>query len=92
MYGVPGYLTQADILSGLAPLMTVRGDTFTIRAYGESSEQLSSDIEARAWCEVVVQRIAQPVDAGDSRIQPTGPFGRSYQVISIRWLDEDEII
>lgn len=92
MFGVPGYLTQADILSALSPLMTVRGDTFTIRAYGESTDIISNKTKSKAWCEAVVQRIADPVDTGDSIVQPTGLFGRAYKVISFRWLSEDEVI
>jgi len=92
MFGVPGFLTQADLLAALSPLMTVRGDTFTIRAYGESSDQVTNSIQARAWCEVVVQRVAEPVDVSDSIIQPAGDFGRLYRVLSIRWLSEDEVI
>ena len=35
--GAPDSLTQADLLNRLAPALTVRGDTFKIRAYGGSS-------------------------------------------------------
>ena len=34
--GLPGYLKQQDILRPLAPIMASRGDTFVIRAYGET--------------------------------------------------------
>jgi len=33
--GIPGWLTQADLLQVLAPILTARSDTFTIRSYGE---------------------------------------------------------
>ena len=36
--GVPGYLTQADLLKSIAPVISVRGDTFTIRSYGEARD------------------------------------------------------
>jgi hypothetical protein len=34
--GLPGYFSQGDLLAGLAPAITARGDTFRVRAYGES--------------------------------------------------------
>ena len=92
MFGAPGFLTQADVLAGLGSLMTVRGDTFTIRTYGESLAGISGNIESKAWCEAVVQRIAEPVDVADSIINPTGNLGRQYKVLSLRWLDEREVL
>lgn len=53
-WGMPGFLTQGDILLPLAPFMTARGDTYTIRAYGESSAD--GVVHARAWLEATVER------------------------------------
>lgn len=53
-WGVPGFLTQGDVLTPLAPFLSVRGDAFTIRAYGESSAM--GVIKARAWLEATVER------------------------------------
>ncbi|HAV14000.1 MAG TPA: hypothetical protein DCX06_11005 [Opitutae bacterium] len=94
MFGIPGFLTQADLLSSLAPLLTVRGDTFVIRGYGESISSLSSSALSKAWCEAVVQRVADPVDTLDpgGRVQPIGTFGRQFKIVSVRWLNEDEIL
>lgn len=39
--GTPGELTQGDLLRTLGPLLTVRGDTFTIRSYGESPDKIN---------------------------------------------------
>lgn len=66
-WGAPGFLTQADILEPLAPSMTVRGDTFTIRCYGES--RVGDVVKARAYLEAVVVRTPdyiEPVFVGAS--------------------------
>jgi hypothetical protein len=62
-WGVPGFLTQSDVLEPLAPALAVRGDTFTIRAYGESSD--GNVVMARAWIEAVVERTPRYVNAGN---------------------------
>lgn len=96
--GFPGQLLQGDILQALGPLMSVRSDTFTIRAYGETGPR--GDPHARAWCEMVVQRIPDPLQndgnlSGDALLRelanPSSPFGRQFRVLSFRWLNEDEI-
>ena len=33
--GIPGYITQADLLTPLGPTLQARSDSFTIRAYGQ---------------------------------------------------------
>lgn len=99
-FGVPGWVRQADILRPLAPVMSARDDTFTIRAYGDSRNP-SGQVVARAWCEVVVQRTASYVNEADSpHIVPQSSdmssdvnrsFGRRYQLVSFRWLNDDEV-
>lgn len=91
--GSPGELTQGDILRTLGPLLTVRGDTFTIRAYGESVDKKGTPT-ARAWCEATVQRIAETVDPADNLVAPDTsryPFGRRILITHFRWLSQDEI-
>jgi hypothetical protein len=61
-WGIPGYLTQGDLLEPLASSMTVRGDSFVIRAYGES-RNAKGDVVAKAYLEVVVERTPDYVDA-----------------------------
>ena len=39
--GSPGILTQAEILTAIAPTLSARGDTFTIRAYGQAEKMIS---------------------------------------------------
>lgn len=59
--GIPGTIRQGDILAGLGASITARSDTFVVRAYGESINSNGSKVEARAWCEAVIQRIPTPV-------------------------------
>lgn len=59
--GIPGYIIQSDLLRPIANTMTVRDDTFRIRAYGESLDS-GGKVVARAWCEAIVQRLPEYVD------------------------------
>jgi hypothetical protein len=97
--GTPGWLTQADLLTALGPFITVRSDTFTIRAYGEAKDG-EGKVLARAWCEAVVQRVPDLLDP-DSNDNATelpldlnpinARFGRRFEIISYRDLAEDEL-
>ncbi|MCP5537058.1 MAG: hypothetical protein H7A51_12635 [Akkermansiaceae bacterium] len=95
----PNFLSQADVLTKIGPSITVRGDTFVIRAYGDSVDPATGKIRARAWCEAVVQRFAKPVawDGSNSQlVQPNAPdeagFGRRFHVISFRWLSKKDVM
>lgn len=101
-FGLPGWVRQADILRPLAPVLSARDDTFTIRAYGDARDPSnSSKILAKAWCEVTVQRQASYVDPTDKpEILPFSAkmksnvnkrFGRRYEIVGFRWLNESEI-
>ncbi|MDP4898550.1 MAG: hypothetical protein NWR03_12315 [Akkermansiaceae bacterium] len=109
--GIPGDITQADILRPLAPRLTARSDTFLIRSYGEVRSEDGTRILAKAVCEAVVQRVPEYFDAetdGDNNepwdeasnpFSPTASelndlnqeFGRRFEVVSFRWLSQDEI-
>jgi hypothetical protein len=97
-YGLPGWTRQADILRPLAPILTARDDTFTIRAYGETKDA-DGNVTARAWCEAVVQRVPDYLDLkDDSHIKQTEltsnankTFGRQLRIVSFRWLNDSEI-
>ncbi len=95
--GIPGYLTQADVLQSLAPVITSRSDTFTIRGYGEAKDQAGKVI-ARSWCEAVVQRTPEFVDpsnAADAAISSltavNSTFGRRFEIVSFRRISNAEI-
>jgi hypothetical protein len=96
-YGLPGWTRQADILRPLAPILSARDDTFTIRAYGDARDK-SGMVVAKAWCEATVRRtrgFVDPADAADLTTAPTRPanqsFGRRYVVASFRWLAPGEV-
>ncbi len=96
-YGLPGWTRQADVLRALAPILTARDDTFTIRAYGDARDS-KGNIKARATCEAVVRRTREFVDPGDLAEITTLPiksanitFGRRFQIVSYRWLSPSEI-
>jgi hypothetical protein len=96
-YGVPGWIRQADILRPIAPILSVRDDTFTIRAYGDALDK-NGKVIAQAWCEAVVKRtreFSDPTEAPDSIDPPTNQrnitFGRKYDMISFRWLNQNEV-
>ncbi len=94
--GYPGQILQGDVLQALAPYMTVRSDTFTIRSYGEARDS-NNRVTARAWCEAVVQRLPDPFSPSSSGnilneiALPSSPFGRQFAVLSFRWLNQEEV-
>ncbi len=97
-HGIPGYVKQADILTPIAPMLSVRSDTFTIRGYGETTDA-SGKVIAKAWCEAVVQRNPGFVDPGDEATTPLDQlksqvnktFGRRFEIVVFRWLSPSEV-
>jgi hypothetical protein len=96
--GFPGQLLQGDLLQALGPMMSARSDTFTVRAYGEVGPDGAPT--ARAWCEVEVQRVPDPVIGGPplapeaylrELANPSSPFGRQFKIVSFRWLNEEDL-
>lgn len=99
------FLTQADIMTALAPVLFPRSDTFVIRAYGEALNPITSTstvpvVEGRAWCEAIVQRVPEYFDAKNDPAE-TAPdaltsdlnqlHGRRFKVVSFRWLTRSDI-
>ena len=87
---LPGLLSDADILQQIGSLITVRGDTFLVRAYGEAINAMTGT-SSKAYCEAIVQRTTEPVDPTDDELAPQSEFGRKFKVISFRWLTPAEI-
>ncbi|MFC0019567.1 hypothetical protein [Roseibacillus persicicus] len=96
--GAPPMLSQSDLLAPLAAIMTTRGDTFRIRAYGEARNGKNAPI-ARAWCEAVIQRTPDYLDPSDQphlredelQSETNVKFGRRFIVTSFRWLSSEEV-
>jgi Arc/MetJ-type ribon-helix-helix transcriptional regulator len=95
--GIPGWLTQADILQVIGTAISARSDTFRIRTCGEAFDA-SGNVVARAYCEAIVQRSPDYVDpsnkATDRGTQLNAVnkiYGRQFQVVSFRWLSNSEI-
>jgi hypothetical protein len=95
-WGIPGYLTQGDIMQVIGSTLTPRSDTFLIRAYGESVDA-EGKVQARAWCEATVQRTPEPVVPDPAGINPaeTGngeyDYGRRFRMVSFRWMSPEEV-
>ena len=95
-YGFPGWIRQADILRPIAPVLSARDDTFTIRAYGDKTDA-EGNIIAQAWCEATVQRSREFVDPTDDAAvespsrETNRSFGRIYRIKHFRWLSKDEV-
>ena len=94
-WGIPGYLTQADVLQVIGSTLSARSDTFRIRAYGDATDA-SGKVLARAYCEAIVQRLPDPLDPDPSGLNPAKQntridFGRKFQIVSFRWMKAEEI-
>jgi hypothetical protein len=96
----PGFLTQADLLNALGPLLTARSDTFRIRAYGDVVNPVTGGppLECRAWCEAIVQRLPDYVSDTDNPTVAPGAanstnqtFGRRFKIVSFQWLSTNDI-
>lgn len=101
--GIPGWLTQADVLQAVGPVLAARSDTFLVRTYGEVINPITNTITGRAWCEAVVQRQADyvqsatspagnlPEETGVALTTENQRFGRQFKVVSFRWLNANDI-
>lgn len=96
--GIPGWLTQADVLQVIGPALSARSDTFRVRAYGEALDPETGNPVAKAWCEAIVQRMPAYVDGtnlatdrGDALSSVNRTFGRRFEMVSFKWLSPNEI-
>jgi hypothetical protein len=94
-WGAPGHLTQADVLQVIGPALAARSDSFVVRAYGDAVDA-GGRVQARAWCEAVVQRVPEPLQPDPGGLDPREvgagvDFGRRFVVRGFRWLHPREI-
>ena len=92
--GSPAVLLQGDVLQVIGSFLGTHSDTLRIRGYGYSGEGRN---RAQAWCEAIVQRFPEYLDAADAaedappKAAANVTFGRRFRIISFRWLARDEI-
>ena len=87
---------QSDLLAKIGAFIQARSDTFTIRSFGSSLDQLGAKEGSRAYYEMVVQRTPSYLDLADNAYEDVAltanqEFGRKYEVKSQRWVAADEI-
>ncbi len=95
--GIPGWLTQADVLQVIGNSLTARSDTFRIRTYGESLDASGNPV-AKAYCEAIIQRVPgytdssnAPTTRGTALSKTNQTYGRKFEIVSFRWLSNQEI-
>jgi hypothetical protein len=92
------WLTQADVMTALAPTLFPRSDTFVIRTYGDACNPVTGTIGSRVWSEACVQREPEYFDAGEAAEKPLSElnpvnarFGRRFRIVSFRWLTSADL-
>ena len=93
----PGWLSQADVLGAIGPVLAVRSDTFLVRAYGDAVNPATGAVESCAWCEAVVQRVPDYVDPANAPETAAGlsetnqTYGRRFEIVRFRWLAPEDV-
>jgi hypothetical protein len=85
--GAPTSLLQSDILAAIGNSLTVRSDTFTIRAYGEVSDKAGGPAAGNCWIEAVVQRLPEFMDSSQEAdmmvCSTTNGFGHNSSLLPV---------
>jgi hypothetical protein len=96
--GIPGDITQANLLQAIAPRLSARSDTFRIRSYGEVRSSDGNTILSQATCETIVQRVPEyvdsanyPWDEGAALSATNQKYGRRFRIVQTRWLTPNEL-
>ena len=95
--GIPGYLVQADVLKRIANHVTVRDDSFVIRAYGSAGGSNNEPL-VEVWLEATVTRSVAYSDTANSAetaftdLNDTNQtYGRKMKITSMKWLSRQEL-
>jgi hypothetical protein len=83
----PGFLTQADIMTAIGPMLAPRSDTFKIRARGQSFYP-NGTLCGSATIEATLQRLPEAINLNTAINQPTT---RRFQLLATRWLLDDQL-
>ena len=97
--GMPGSLTQADLLNKIGHLLQARSDTFVIRSSGDTINEFSAGANqssGQAYYEIIIQRSPEYVDSSQLAYDPVSSatnqkFGRKYQIVSQGWVSREDI-
>lgn len=80
---LPATIAPEDFINAIGGILTVRSDTFRIRAYGEALDPFDETVVvASAYCEAIVQRTPEAAP---------NAMGRKFVVLNFRWLGPDDI-
>jgi len=95
--GIPGWVTQADVLQVIGPSISARSDTFRIRTCGQARDG-AGNVIATAYAEAIVQRqpfyvdpANRPHDRPNALNATNDTYGRKFELVSFRWLSSKEI-
>ncbi|WPJ96104.1 hypothetical protein SH580_00125 [Coraliomargarita algicola] len=93
LHGIPGFLTQGDLVERMGISLQARSDTFVIRAYGDSSDINNTEDPTVAVCEAIVQRTVIPVESqsGNAFEPIDAETGRRFKIVSFKWLSPENI-
>ena len=69
-----GTFTQAHLLSQIGSALSVRSDTFKIRAYGSARNPMTGEAEGEAWIEATVQRMPEYLISETNRSDGDKPY------------------
>ena len=85
----PTYLSQADIITAIAPRASARSDTFKILAKAKIKNPTTGDLDTEATCIALVQRFPEQAANNTSGIMSNAEaFGRKFVILEIQWLDQ----
>ncbi len=89
---MPDSLTQAHILHNLLPVLTPRGDTFTITTKAEIIDPATNKIKGSAYVQIRVQRMPEYLDSSDAPETSYDEcnavnkrFGRRFKIVNMKY-------